>query len=59
MRRPNCLFSSRSIRCALQQHATTLNRASNVNFGTLGNIKIAKNPKQVNAPNYYILKKTK
>lgn len=47
MRRPNGLFSSRCIRSALQQQGSNSNRASNVNFGTLGNIKIVQSPKQV------------
>lgn len=47
MRRPNCLFSSRCIRSALHQQETTLNRATNVNFSTLKNVKLVTSAKQV------------
>lgn len=49
MRRPNCLFSSRCVRSTLQQQNTNINRTSNVNFGTVRNIKIAQSAKQVDA----------
>lgn len=51
MRRPNCLFSSRYVRSALQQPSTNPNRTSIVNFGTLENIKFVRSPKQVNHSN--------